>query len=56
MIHAAASARTESRGAHLRRDAPVSDPAQASRRAFRFVASPSSPSLLDPNLRSLSSC
>ncbi|QBE48212.1 L-aspartate oxidase [Leucobacter triazinivorans] len=37
MIRVAASERTESRGAHQRFDHPDTDPAQAVRRAYRFV-------------------
>ncbi|QIM19075.1 FAD-dependent oxidoreductase [Leucobacter coleopterorum] len=56
MIHAAANARAESRGAHQRRDYPRSDPEQATRRAFRFVSPPSLHPTGAPELRSFSSC
>jgi L-aspartate oxidase len=68
MIRAAAFERTESRGAHQRFDHPDTDPAQAMRRAYRFVlpatggAATGKPAAGDPahvptfEQRSLSSC
>ncbi|QIM17477.1 FAD-binding protein [Leucobacter insecticola] len=56
MMQVAALERTESRGAHQRSDAPYTDPAQASRRAYRFVISGTLPEVDDQQLRSLASC
>ncbi|WP_449281270.1 L-aspartate oxidase [Leucobacter sp.] len=66
MIRVAALERTESRGAHQRLDHPDTDPAQAVRRAYRFVLPPDEESVPVrlPDLvpvpiseqRSLSSC
>lgn len=60
MISAAALERTESRGAHQRFDHPGTDPAQAERRAYRFVLPATGdrhPDLVSASeQRSLSSC
>jgi L-aspartate oxidase len=57
MIALAAEARTESRGAHQRLDAPRTDPAQARRRAFAFAFASAPESSPDPDRqRSLVQC
>ncbi|XPP26163.1 MAG: FAD-binding protein [Leucobacter sp.] len=53
MVAAAATARTESRGAHQRADHPERDPEQSRRQAW---FAPASATVIDPTPRSLAAC